>query len=793
MKRRYLSLVLPLIILAACSSSNDANKEGLGIKPKEELQDANYKIDMYFAKQPYTKNVDTLFLRFRITDNSSNKKVFWSDLKKESFEIRESGGNPPDRDVIVAPITLREDGQAERISQNAVFWLLVDRGKTISNSDMESMKTAIRQTIENLPDSCTYISFFDRQTSEKKLLTKENFAEFEKEFKVKPETRELYQNIIGSFEKFAKDQAVPSAAKYLLIFTDGKIEMSMAEIDKMDQSDQDIKKIDNLYQNQVYIYAFRYGEKSSLVDKTLNDICSQRSNPGGYYPANNVAGIVDSLRGFVNNLSADYELTLVNNNGKSHNGTKLSLQVILKNGDETAVGEIQYAPGSPETILTTGPNSNDIYVVAIFGIIILFIAFFIMQAGIPYIMSRTANFEKKYVKPYEPITTSEGEVYETCAFCQEPLERGDLIVVKCSHKTHWDCWKENGHKCVEYGQNCKDGIQFHFDSKHPFDLKKSPYYLKWAMSGMISGFLIWIIFDLSKKMDFVPRFIDALLKIFYPERLKEAIEGVVQIPSATVTGFHTKITGLMLAGVLLGFVLTFLFSYINDFRQKTKRVLFAISFRALIGAIVGLLAFLIGSILFILIGKTDNIWLNVIPWLLFGGSIALSIAIKTTIKWQDALIGGLISGVVSFLILCTTYYLGSIGVMIGFILCSAGLGISIVARHHLAQKYFLKYSGGKRKGEIAIHKWMNESGGSNEVTIGKSNRCIIQMNWDDSENIQDMQAKLYIDPKRKIPTLKIIESGMIYDGRDGRRDEVYLLKNNVKFKIGDTEFQYIEK
>ena len=793
MKKRYLSVMLPLLILTACGNQNEL-KEGLKPKPKEDLQNATYTIDMYFAKQPYSKNVDTLFLRFRITENSTNKKVFWTDLKKESFEIRESGGNPPDKDVIIAPITSREDGQAERISQNAVFWLLVDRGKTISNSDMESMKTAIRQTIDNLPDSCAYISFFDRQTSEKKLLTKENFAEFEKEFKVKTETRDLYQNIIESFEKFAKDQGDANAAKYLLIFTDGKINLSsMTEIDKMDNSDLDIKRIDNNYQNHVYIYAFRYGEKSSLVDKVLNDICLQRRNPGGFYPATNVAGIVDSLRGFVNNLSADYELTLVNNYRKSHNGTKLSLQVILKNGEDVAVGEIQYAPGSPETVIITGPNNNDIYLLIIFGIIILFIAFFIMQAGIPYIVSRTENFEKKYVKPYEPINTSEGEVYETCSFCQEPLERGDLVVVKCSHKIHWDCWKENGHKCVEYGQNCKDGIQFHFDSKHPFDLKKSPYYLKWAMSGMISGFLVWIIFDLSKKMHLFPKFINALLKVFYPERLKENVEGILQISNQTATGFHTKITGLLLAGLLLGFVLTFLFSYINDFRQKTKRVVFAISIRALIGAVVGLFAFLIGSILFILIGKTDNIWLNVIPWLLFGGSIALAIAVKTTIKWQDALIGGLISGVISFLILCTTYYLGSIGVMIGFILCSAGLGISIVARHHLAQKYFLKYSDGKRKGEIAIHKWMNESGGSNEVTIGKSNYCIIQMNWDSSDNIKDMQAKLYIDPKRKIPTLKILEGGMFYDGREGKSEEVYLLKNNVKFKIGNTEFQYIEK
>jgi hypothetical protein len=185
--------------------------------------------------------------------------------------------------------------------------------------------------------------------------------------------------------------------------------------------------------------------------------------------------------------------------------------------------------------------------------------------------------------------------------------------------------------------------------------------------------------------------------------------------------------------------------------------------------------------------------LDAIPWLLFGGIVALCLVYKTTIKWQDALIGGLISGVVSFCILYTTKYLSHFGVMLGFILCSAGLGISIVARHYLAQKFFLKYKGERREGEIAIHKWMNESGGNNEVTIGKSNHCIIQMNWDNSADIPEQQVKLYIDPKRRVPMMKALENGMIYDGRDARKDEQFLLKNGVKFIIGNTEYQYVEK
>jgi len=425
-------------------------------------------------------------------------------------------------------------------------------------------------------------------------------------------------------------------------------------------------------------------------------------------------------------------------------------------------------------------------------LVVMFIAFFIMQVIIPYIIHRRTNFEKKYVRPYE--SNDEDIVYEVCSYCQEPLEQGELIVVKCPHKIHWDCWKENGYKCVEYGQNCKEGVQFHFDKEHPFDLKKSPFYLKWAMSGMIGGFFIWILFYLSSKLTLFPNLIKCLLNTFYPTRLKEEIEGVLQISNVAQTTFQSKIAGLLMVGILLGFVLTFLFSYINDFRKKTTRVIFAIFLRASIGALLGFVAFILGSILCIVLGKYSNVWwLDAIPWLLLGGTIALCLVYKTTIKWQDALIGGLISGILSFFILYTTSFFPVFGVMFSIMLCSAGIGISIIARHQAAQKYFLKYKGERKEGIIAIHKWMNESGGSNEVSIGKSNHCVIQMNWDTNEAIHDKQVRLYIDPKRRVPMMKILENGVVFDKRDARKDDVVPLRHGVKFNIGNTEFEYIEK
>jgi len=318
------------------------------------------------------------------------------------------------------------------------------------------------------------------------------------------------------------------------------------------------------------------------------------------------------------------------------------------------------------------------------------------------------------------------------------------------------------------------------------------------MSGMFGGFLIWIVykFCLNWNPDIFSGFTSQLMQLFYPDNLKEVIDNVAVISSNVESAFHDKITGFLLVGLLLGFMLTFLFTWINDYRQKKLNVIFYIIYRGLLGGIAGGMSFLIGAIICLAFGKGENfIWIDWIPWLLFGASTALclSLAAKATIKWQDALVGGIISGFISFLALFMTSVLPSFGVMLGFMLYSTGLGVSIAAKHQAATKYYLIYKGERKEGEIAIHKWMDESGGSNEVSIGKSNHCIIQMNWDNSDKVADKHVKLYIDKKRRVPVLKVLETDMTYDGRTAHRDTLNYLTNGVKFKIGNTEFQYVEK
>ena len=108
-------------------------------------------------------------------------------------------------------------------------------------------------------------------------------------------------------------------------------------------------------------------------------------------------------------------------------------------------------------------------------------------------------FKKRYVKTFEkanllPINAKDF-VGQKCYYCKDAFEPGDEIVTKCEHTMHYDCWKENGYQCPEYGVECDNG-PFFFDEDHPRDKRNKPYFLKWLITGCLFGLVGWIVFRL---------------------------------------------------------------------------------------------------------------------------------------------------------------------------------------------------------------------------------------------------------------------------------------------------------
>lgn len=793
MKKNRLFLLIVFLILYACG--NDADGEHKDANFTSILSQTPYQIDV--TNMTHSVYADTIYLKFKIVDKKTNEKEFWGDIKPEANEIKLLN----DRAEIRSLRVLNRLSTKGDIPDNILVSLVID--KNISEADMLNVKKAVRFLVENCPENTVFVSFFDNKVSSSRPVTPETFDMLEDEFTVSKNKKIIFDAALNKFQELAgeKDPLFSpditakadndSIKKYMILLTDGQIDVDDPKtagniyafnefVQKTDQIEGDKKQIE--------IHAIRYGEASSEVDTNLAFICRNIRNEnvkGGFYTAD-ADSILNKMKQFTDKLSPDYELVLVNMPGRIYSGEHRSFMLQAVKDSKIASGLKNYVIGTPANPIVTGSaNVTQQILLGFFsGLIILFIFFFAIQVGIPYLIYRTSDFNKKYVQKYK---TSEDEIVK-CNFCSEEFLDDEEVVVRCQHTIHKHCWMENGNKCTEYGQNCKEGKQYYFDKTKPLSSVNSPFFMKWVLYGMAGGFLAWLIYQYFVFKDplIFGSFTYELLKIFYPGNVNE-------LDTDVITSFMAKIGPLLLIGPLLGFILTFLFSYINEYRQKKFDVLLQIFWRSLLGALAGFLAFLVGSIIIILCkANGTSIWVDWIPWLLFGGSLGLCLSIKTTIVWKHALLGGVLSGLVSFVLLFFSKWFGSYAVLFSFMLYSAGLGISIVMVHRTAQRYFLRYKG-RKEGEIAIHKWMSVLGGSNDVTVGSSNHCIIQMNWDDDPSIQDKHVVLYVDKKSKIPSLRVVGENIIFNGNTVRKNDEFLLKDGVIFKIGNTEFQYIEK
>lgn len=794
MKKNELLLLVVSFILFGCGKS--VGEEKKYTNSSKILSETPYAIDV--TNLNHSAFADTIILKFKITNKRSNQKEFWGEIRPQDNEVEILNDRA---DIRSLRIINRQNSKGNDIPDNILVSLVID--KNISETEMMKVKEAVRYLMENCPENTVYISFFDDKIRASQLITPKTFDMLEDEFTVSVGKKIIFDAALAKFRELAGEKdalfnseitakaANDSIKKYMILLTDGRVDVSEPSVAEniyaFNKFVQDIDEQENGKQ-QIEIHAIRYGEYNTDVDSNLAFICRDIRNEnvkGGFYTAD-PDSILNKMKEFTDKLSPDYELVLVNTPGRIYSGERRDFLLQIIKNTQMASGQKNYVIGTPANPLITGSShvTESITLGFIWGLVILFITFFIIQVGIPYIMYSTSNFDQKYVQKYKP---NEDEVVK-CNFCSEEFLEDEEVVVKCQHTIHKACWIENGNKCTEYGQNCKEGKQYYFDKTRPFSSALSPFYMKWVLYGMAGGFLAWFIYQavIFKNAFIFGSLTSGLLDIFYPGNLKD-IDGDV------LASYKAKIGPLLLIGPLLGFILTALFSYINEFRKKKGRVLLEIFWRSVLGAFCGFLAFLLGAIIIIL-SKANGIsvWVDWIPWLLFGGSLGLCLSVKTTIVWKHALLGGILSGLVSFVLLFFSKWFGSYAVLLSFMLYSAGLGISIVMIHRTAQRYFLRYRGSK-EGEIAIHKWMSALGGNNDVTIGRSNNCIIQMNWDNDSSIEAVHAILYINKKSKIPSLRVVANNLTFNGNVVRKNDEFLLKDGVTFRIGSTDFQYIEK
>lgn len=762
---------------------------------------------------------DTITLQFNLYknwDTESQKRILsLSENDSIIIDVAEYIGDKED----VFPIEyitnslkkLKRGNIQGTIPSDITISLLVDRSGSISEDEMGKIKNAIQAFVAVVPDSCLYFSWFHDDVSESMLLTKENFQEAE--LITSKKNTALYNAIYTKILEFDAASIIPndnpglepaykrntelaarkSSNNYLIVLTDGVNDVS--NISKYQDPEMEVINFRKLYKalkkykSQVKVFTLGFGESSEDFDEVeLKNICQASGNPEGYF----LAKPDDILELFkvkiTDRLSPDYELMLRNKKGKKYQGNKRTMKLLLQSDNayiRYASGKVEYSRGSTSNPFTVGKDSIWVKMPGglIVGIVLWLVIMIIVQLIIPLFRNRI--FSIRYVKKYKP---AENELRKECTYCGDPLNAGDRVVVKCKHVVHKACWHDFDHVCPEYGQNCNEGKQEYFDISDPFSRKNRKYYVKWILYGLAGGFISWFLFMIFKDTESLYRFTIGLVEIISPE-----------IDQNSLGLFAAKISPLLIIGNTMGFFLTLFFSYIEDYRRKSLRVVGSILLRSLIGGIIGFIAFLIGGIILILLDKPyTSVFFDWIPWILFGVSIGLLLSIKTTIVWKHGVLGGVISIVFSFFILYTlSSDFNYNAILVSFMIFGGGLGVSIATVHSRAEHYYLKILQGKKNVEtIPIHKWMSYQGGHNEVYIGTAFSCEIQMNWEtNNTDIAEKHAKLFLNASN-IPVIVSIEKGKttIYNDRfEMNIGKEYELYSGATFKIGETVFQYFEK
>ncbi len=701
-----------------------------------------------------------------------------------------------------------------RIPKEFTFSILLD--KSIPTDGKQQILKSIKQFVDIAPDSCVFVSFYGDEVSNSVPVSLKNFNDIEKEFLSPSTLKFFYSGVHSKLAEFSKTSPafmseikstnykpnvlIASRAEknpgknYLMVFAEGSHRPDDEMLDFLTLTDYQAQNPTNLPK----VYAFYYtadGEDAYIYD-TLQGLAQPKDSTrtvikdlaGKVESSADMNEVVTSFQTFIENATYDYELIYSAAPNKTYTGNVSYAASWAK----IQLGEATFTIGSVERPWPERKQSATSFIleflVAILVTVITFaFFFFIMNVVVPYIQSLA--FKSKYYRKYQPEENVQRRI---CHYCKQDLRPGQIVVAKCSHWMHKHCWEENGYKCAEFGQNCKTGIQNHVDWKDLFKLS-SLKECSQTIAGVLAGLVSWIIYELCGRGGFAG--------------LSKIIVGLVfnaDDPQASlINDCASRTSSFLIIGLLLGFFISLVFRYKDDIRNKNWKIWMKIVSLSVLTGIIGMFAFAIGAnllcIILSLTGKTYIPWYCSLPaYILFSISVSLALTIKSTIPVKSALLGGIISSVIGFLVLYFTSFTSGhyewLNMLLDFIIYGGGLGASLITVRMLAERYFLVIQNGVKAGQrIPIHKWMNATGGGNKVSIGMTGECEIQMNWEKSNKVAKEHAQLFIDQEKNLPVIKPLATGVQYNSRaELPVNRPAVLSNGDTFKIGDTIFKYEE-
>ena len=753
-------------------------------------------------KYEYGIGKDSITLYFNVLDLEDKPIRNLKESELSNYLVIKEDGN------IISPTRSKtfQISTGQRIPSEYTFSVLVDL--SIPEAGKAKIYDAICKLVESAPNGCVYLSFFGDEVTPSVALTKDYVTKFKDSFNKTSENKYFYGALYAKLAEFSKSKAefeesVITSSDYkrnseisqrayknqdqniLFVFAEGykspTIEENIAFLEVTEYQKGTTHIVPK-------VFAFYYTEEGQDADieNVLQGVCNPHveGHEGKYMPANDMAQVLNDFMEVVNDQMYDYAFVYKATDSKKYFG-KTSYVAEWK-GD--ALGKGEFSIGSAEQPWPEHSESTmDTLIKFLIAILVtlLTIAFFfaVMKVLVPFIQSKA--FEVKYYKKYVPEANVSRRI---CHYCKQEIQEGQSIVVKCKHIMHVHCWQQNGYKCAEYGQNCKTGIQSHVEWKELLTWK-SLKDCHQTMAGIFAGFISWVLYELAGRGGF-----DGLSKTIV-STFYTAKEGLPDLSTECIG----KTSAFLTIGLLLGFFLSMIFRYNDEYRKKDWKIALKIVGLSLLTSLIGVIAFAIGAD--ILCSLLSAIGTTYIPWycsfpayILFSVGVALALTIKSSIPMKSALIGGGVSSIIGFIVLYFSSFAGQMNMLLDFIIYGGGLGASLVTVRMLAEKYFLVIQNGVRTGQrIPIHKWMNATGGGNKVSIGMTGDCEIQMNWEKSNKVAKEHVQLFIDHERQLPMIKPLATGVIYNTRaELPVGKPNVLSNGDNFKVGDTIFQYVE-
>lgn len=483
----------------------------------------------------------------------------------------------------------------------------------------------------------------------------------------------------------------------------------------------------------------------------------------------------------------DYRLVIVNKFYKLYDGQKLTLHAYFEKDDVDAYGSRTFTLGNlidPIPVMASKARKLTVLSMClVIGLVVIGLLYLFFRYIYP--KWRFRAFKKRYVKRFERPNTlpakAKDYVAQRCYYCKDPFVPGEEIVTRCEHTMHYDCWRENGHQCPEYGRECDNG-PFFYNEDHPSDKRNIPHFLRWLIVGCLCGMAGWLVFRLTSGNHFLYDFIRGTMAL--------SKKVGIDVTGNTITD---KVHDLLSFGTIIGFFIILGASWLLEHRKKTAKRIMSIVGRALLGALGGLVAFFIGSLVTIGTAKDYNsFFVDIIPWLLMGGVLGFVIAYRKEVSMRKAVLFGFLFAMIGFTVLYFFSYENSnfefknVGLitstlgLLGTMTLGGGLYAGIATHDHHSKIYFLHIDGNLKSRDVAVYKWMSRDGGHRMVTIGRSDRCYIDMDWDNTEGIDGPQVEVFIE--NDSPFYRMINT-----------NQVCRLSHGTSFRIGTTTFTFIEK